>query len=70
MKKYALFAVATLASIFAPSLCAYPSYPYPDKYPDKYKYKGASATGPWQYSADGGTSAGFAVPAGNIKTVN
>ncbi|MBK8753527.1 MAG: hypothetical protein IPL99_18595 [Candidatus Competibacteraceae bacterium] len=61
MKKYALFAVATLASIFAPSLCAYPSYPYP------YEYKGASATGPWQYSADGGTSAGFAVPAGNIK---
>ena len=67
MKRYFLFAVATLASIFAPSLYAYPSYPYPDKYPDKYKYKGASATGPWQYSADGGTSAGFAVPAGNIK---
>ena len=35
--------------------------PYP------YPYKGASATGPWQDSADGGTGAGFAVPAGNIK---
>ena len=60
MKKYSLFAVATLASIFAPLSYSVP-YPYP------YPYTGASATGPWQYSADGGTSASFAVPAGNIK---